>query len=322
MDNLSGYFVKQFGNTLAPYLVKLFNKIVKTGNIPLTWKIAKITPVHKKGPIDKVENYRPISNINSIAKVFEICLLQRLERLDPDVVLGRYQHGFRKNHGIETAIAEVTEFVAEARDQKKKVAIYSADLTAAFDLLRKEKLVEVMLEKNIPMYLINTIHSYLEERMGYVQIEEARSCVEEIRAGCVQGSILGPLLFNLYMNKLEDIISPLKLVGYADDSYILASNDDIDALENELANKMIEHFNWLKNMGMKCNMGKTELLVFDNHSLKINIDNNTEIKSKDSMKVLGVEIDSSMSWEPYITKTIRKVRSCIFALRYLKKTFR
>jgi len=118
--------------------------------------------------------------------------------------------------------------------------MYSADLTAAFDLLRKEKLVQIMREKGMPNYMIKTIHKYLEGRMGFVQMGESRSCVKDIRTGCIQGSILGPILFNIYMSDLINVVHPCKLISYADDSYIVGfgeNEEEVSLLLSETAKK-------------------------------------------------------------------------------------
>jgi len=318
MDGLSGFFIKIFTKILAPVLKSLFNKILTTGEIPSTWKIAKIVPVHKKGDTSKVDNFRPVSNIVSIAKVFELTILQRLERMNQDMLVGGFQHGFRKDHGTDTAIAEVVNYISEARDEKECVAVYSADLTAAFDLLQKEKLVQLLKRKGVPDYLVRVIHSYLDKRVGYVQIKNVRSCVHEILAGCVQGSILGPVLFNIYMSELDEIVSPHKIVSYADDSYVIIKAKNQNLLVNELRMTLEKHFSWLGEMGMKCNMTKTELIIFDSDELEIDI-RGTTVKSSESMKMLGMIVDKRLTWEMHMHKTIAKIRSIIFSLRYVRK---
>jgi len=269
------------------------------------------------------ENYRPVSNINSIAKIFEICVLQRLEEYDQDELIGLNQHGFRKHHGTDTAIADILQYVYEEKEKGKSVGIYSADLTAAFDLLQKDKLVLIMKKKGIADYLIRIIHSYLEERMGYVVINEARSFVKNITTGCVQGSILGPVLFNIYMSELRAVIDPCKLVSYADDSYIVVSYivvsaDSKEELEIVITGKLKEHFEWLRSIGMKCNMAKTELMVFGKDDLIVKCEN-SEIRSSESMKILGTTVDRDLEWEPHITKMLAKVRSMVFSLRHIRQ---
>jgi len=220
MDCLSGFFIKKFASILVEPLTVLFNRVIKDNEIPPTWKIAKISPVHKKGSLFDVANFRPVSNLPAISKVFELCLLQRLETFDTDALVSPNQHGFRKSHSTDTAVCEVMSLISEGLESGQKVGLYSADLTAAFDLLRKEELVEIMVRKNIPKYLIRSIHNYFSDRTAYVQIGDARSCVYDIKTGCVQGSILGPVLFNIYTSSLSEVVNPHKLISYADDSYV------------------------------------------------------------------------------------------------------
>jgi len=221
-------------------------------------------------------------------------------------------------HSTDTAIAEILHYVCEEKEKGKTVGVYSADLTAAFDLLQKEKLVSIMKKKGIADYLIRIIHSYLEERMGYVQIDEARSFVKNITTGCVQGSILGPVLFNIYMSGLKELIEPCKLVSYADDSYIIASADNQIELEKVITGKLKDHFKWLSSIGMKCNMAKTELMLFGDGVMSVECEN-SEIRSSQNMKILGLNVDSCLGWEPYISKMLSKVRSMIFSLRYIRQ---
>jgi len=274
--------------------------------------------VHKKGPTNLLENYRPVSNINSIAKLYELCVLQRLESFDQDESLGYAQHGFRKRHSTTTAVVEIVDSICEARENKNLVAIYSADLTAAFDILRKEKLAEIMIEKGYPGYLINTIYDYLSDRTGYVQLNESRSCVKDIKTGCVQGSILGPYLFNLYTSNLYKIIQPSRSTVYADDSYIVVSAKNEEMLEAMLKLTLKDHFSWLRSIGMVCNMSKTELMVFGVDDLSVEIDGE-KITSKENMKILGIIVDNKLTWNAHVNRLVSKCRSYLYPLRYIRK---
>jgi len=188
----------------------------------------------------------------------------------------------------------VISHISEGIDTKKRVGIYLADLTAAFDLLRKEKLVEIMIKKGIPSYPIKIVHAYLENRAGYTQIDEAKSCVECIKVGCVQGSVL------------NDIFCPYKLVSYPDNSYVIVHDGDTESLKATLTGKLKEHFKWLGEMGMICNMKKTETMIFDPQDILIQVDGEI-IKLTKIMKVLGVLLDNQLSWKPYIQQLIGKI---------------
>jgi len=116
MDNIPGFFLKCFSNILAPFLVNFFNKILESNTVPSTWKIAKLTPV-----MTSVDNYRPVSNLHSIAKLYEICILQRMEMLDFDLLMGTSQHGFRKGHGTDSAVCDLVSEIVNEVEKKKSV---------------------------------------------------------------------------------------------------------------------------------------------------------------------------------------------------------
>jgi len=210
------------------------------------------------------------------------------------------------------------DYISNERDKKNLVGMYSVDLTAAFDLLQKEKLVPILIKKGFPKYLISCIYNYLSDRFGYVQLDESISCIREIKAGCIQGSILGPVLYNIFTSSLIDIVHPCKLVVYADDAYVIASCDNKEKLLNLLTITIAEHFKWLDSIGMICNLSKTELISFGTDELHLTVCGNL-IKSKETMKVLGVLVDNKLTWEHHISKVISSCRSKLFALRYLRQ---
>jgi len=260
-----------------------------------------------------------VSNLSSLAKLFELCVLGRFENLDLDEVLGRSQHGFRKCHGTDTAVSTVVSHLSKSLSVGKRVICYSADLTAAFDLLRKEVLVEIMVKKQIPTYLIRIVFAFLSNREGFVQIGQSRSCVREIKLGCVQGSILGPFLFNVYTSELDKIISPWSLVSYADDAYISIEGEDLNELKDQFVTTFTRHEQWLQKIGMVCNKGKTEVVIFGSGEImEIKVGTET-IKTSKVMKMLGIWVDWDLKWKTHVEKTVAKCRSLGFALRYLNK---
>jgi len=244
--------------------------------------------------------------------------MEKLGNLDQDALLGSFQHGFRKNHSTVTAVADIIESIGDLSDQKKQIAIYSADLTAAFDVLQKEKLVEIMLRNGVPKYLVAIIHNYLSDRYGYVEVGNSRSRVRKIRAGCIQGSVLGPILFCIYTNELDKIVSPHRVTAYADDAYIVVSAENPVQLKLETEATIINHFNWLTSIGMICNLAKTELVKIGPGELSVNI-NGLILNSAQQMKSLGMIIDCNLTWSSHVEAQISKCRSYLYALRYLRK---
>jgi len=206
LDEVPGMIIKHLKKVIIRPLCWLFNNIVDTGKIPKAWKISKIIPIHKKGAKNLVTNYRPVSNISSLSKVFERCIIEKLRVIGDDIFVGDHQHAFRKGSSIVTAGLTVQDFLATELQDNKIVLAYSADLTAAFDLLRPKLLVKNLLELKVNPAMIRTIYNFLSDRSAFVQIGESTSFNWEIPMGCVQGSVLGPILFNIYMRKLPEII--------------------------------------------------------------------------------------------------------------------
>jgi len=154
--------------------------------------------------------------------------------------------------------------------------------------------------------------------MGFVQLGNKVSIVKDIKAGCIQGSIIGPFLFSIYMSQLQSIVHPWELVAYADDSYVIVQGTDMNELKTCTEGVMSKHYEWLKSIGMICNRSKTELIVFGNNKLSVEVGGES-IESKNTIKVLGILIDCDLRWTSQINRTVSKIRSLTFAMRYLRR---
>jgi len=326
-DEIPGCVVKDLKDIVAMPLCWLFNIIIiTTGCIPKAWKISKIIPVFKKGNRSKIENYQPISNNSSLSKVFEKCLIKKLfNTLSHDSLMGTFQHSFRPGCSTTTAGVALHDFIASSLDSGKKVITYSTDWTAAFDLLRPNLLVKRMLELNVPHHLVNVILNFLSNRSSYVNINDSNSYVTGVPYGCVQGSVLGPVLFNIYVSRLAEIITEsipsAHVTAYADDCYIAISSNPSD-LNNTLSNVqnlLIKQIEWLKMIGMSPNLGKTELVVFGHSSECVLRISDTPLTSKNTIKVLGVKFEKNLKWGYHANYIIKKAGSQTYSLRLLNK---
>ncbi len=324
-DEVPGCVIKDLGNLLVSPLCWLFNSISEHKDIPKAWKISKVIPVFKKGNPKRVENYRPVSNVSSLCKVFERCVLNKLLNLGPSNIFGPHQHGFFPNRSTTTAALTIQDYVSRGLDENRIILLYSADLSAAFDMLRSESLVNILLRCGVGSNLVQLIFNFLQGRTSYVQINEAYSSMKSVPLGCVQGSVIGPSLFNIFTKELNSII-PDKFfrISYADDSYIA-----IDCNESDVENALIElsdiaarHFNWLDGIGMCCNRSKTEFIIFDrfsrfrNRELTIGQD---KIKSVGHIRVLGTIFQDNLKWTKQINKSIASANSMLMSLRYINR---
>jgi hypothetical protein len=234
-DEIPLMIVKDVAEVIGPYLCVLFNRFMSEEIFPDDWRIAKVVPIHKKGERNLVTNYRPVSNLCSLSKIFERCLLGRINEFDLD---DNTQHGFRPGHGTVTAALEIQHHVATLLDQRRAVAMYTVDMSAAFDLLRPRILDAKLLM--LPMKLRRMVCKFLSERRAFVSVNGSTSHVFKIPTGVPQGSVLGPKLFSLYTNGLQDMMDGIdaKIVVYADDSYVICDGCNAEEVSRKMSHAL------------------------------------------------------------------------------------
>ena len=304
---------------LRPYH-QLLNMIYQQKVIPHQWKTSRVIPLHKKGAKNKAENYRPISNLCAGSKIFEKLILSRLMEFDQDIMFTKSQHGFRKCRSTITAGKELQSLLATEMDGGGYVVVASLDLSAAFDVIDVSELVRRMSNMGIPQDIVGLLSAWLRGRTAYVEVETWCSEFYEVENGTVQGSILGPILFNLYMRQLLVITTP---ICFADDGYYFSASKSKSEAVSQLEAKLQIATEWLTNSGMKVNATKTELTIFHkslNTSGRIKVDNSW-IDSTQDMRVLGITFDSRLDWAKQVDESILKARKSAQALRRLKDYF-
>jgi len=167
----------------------------------------------------------------------------------------------------------------------------------------------------IPSNLVALVVDFITDRKAYVEVNTTTSQMIKFRAGCPQGSTLGPRVFNIYCNDLlPQIESHAKLVTYADDSYIIVEASPDEDLQQKTKLIMERHIEWLNKNGMVCNVSKTEMMVFNSRPVNIELGDMT-VSSRDEMKVLGVTFDSGLKWTAQVDGVIKKTNRMLFALR-------
>jgi len=318
-DGLPMRLVKFYAQKRPLEMLRVFNKILKEG-FPDTWRTARVTPVPKKGDLKNIENYRPVSNLSSVSKLFERCVLHRLMALpNYDALLGDHQHGFRPNHSTTSCLLQLKDEVCEQLDLKQTVLAYSLDLSAAFDMLRPDTFVELM-SSRLPRGLLGMLGEFLADRKFYVKIENKRSSVKNIDRGCPQGSVLGPVLFNLYTSLIrEKLPKDVMLTSYADDSYVVIHDNDHGNLVKRTESCITTHIASLETIGMKVNEAKTEIMIFGKNMPSTNINvKGVAVATKDCIKALGVQIDKDLSWKTHITTLKKRVLSVIGGVRMVR----
>ncbi len=304
-------------------LSALFYLVYTQKQIPVQWKMSKITPIHKKGSKNKITNYRPIADLNAASKIFERLILNRIGTIEKEMkvdLTGDTQHGFKKGRSTSTASLSIQNALAKALEQGNFALMASLDLSSAFDVVNIGLLLKRMQIIGIPRDIIELVEIWLRDRTYYITCRGKNSCIKMSNVGTIQGSILGPFLYAVFVSPLFDL-TPFH--AFADDNQVIAIDKKIEGLKTKMQIQLEMMTRWLKHSGLIVNESKTELCLFHkaNHNpIDITI-NNVNIRSKTTINVLGILFDSQMKWEPQVSQSINKARKALHGIKLIKKHF-
>jgi hypothetical protein len=307
---------------IVPFMA-LFNQIYETKEIPEQWLVAKVMPIFKKGNVNQVENYRPVANLCSTSKIFEKLILQRLNQIEFENLIdltNKSQHGFKKNHSTNSAALMLQSVLASALDENKYALMSSLDLSAAFDVVNVKLLLKRLRILGLPDDVVVLIDKWLSVRHFFVSLGDSSSIIHSLNVGTVQGSILGPILYAIFVSPLFELA---KMTKFADDNFIIKCNKFIQELIVDMKMCLEMIIKWLKDSGLKVNDAKTEICLFhrsDTQQIQIEI-NGFIVKSKPTMGVLGLIFDSKLQWGPQVENAIKKSNKAKHAIMLIRKFF-
>lgn len=306
-DDLNPSVMKPLLSIIAKPLAEIINCSLTTGIVPGPMKIAKVTPIYKQGNSEEVTNYRPISILPYFSKLLEKVMYVRLYNyIVTRGILYESQHGFQHGHSTLMSLLSVHDTIAAAIDRKEYAIGIFLDVAKAFDSVNHDILLLKLENLGIRGVTLAWFRSYLTGRYQQVKCNNHLSSLNLVKHGVPQGSILGPLLFLLFVNDLPNASSALHFYLFADDTNIFASNKSYEKLVQQLNLELVHVNDWFAANKLSLNIKKTNYILFSSHRKKLPLTeiplliNNTPVPRVTSIKFLGVLIDSHLTWNDHI----------------------
>uniref|UniRef100_A0A3Q3ERT6 Reverse transcriptase domain-containing protein n=1 Tax=Labrus bergylta TaxID=56723 RepID=A0A3Q3ERT6_9LABR len=257
-DGIETKFIKLAAHILMYPLCDLFNLSIATCTLPSTWKFAIVTPLHKGGDPRDTNNYRPISIINSLAKILEKLIFNQLSHyVNIFNILSPCQSGFRPNFSTSTALLKFTNNVFSTSENGKLTGAIFLDLTKAFDIVDHYLLLDKLNSIGVTRNTLLWFNSYLHNKRQCVSFNGNLSNYLTVEKGVPQGSSLGPLLFSIFINDLPKICSDCQIYLYADDIVIYTANANRSSIETSIQSEFALVQNWFTTNKLSLNKNKS-----------------------------------------------------------------
>ena len=307
--------------------MRLVNLSIESGKFPTLFKIARVIPIFKSGNRQEKNNYRPISLLHPISKIFEkIMHSQLMSYLKRFNLLKSNQFGFQKNISTSHAIVENLQYVYDCLDSGYSVSSFFLDFSKAFDCVDHGILLAKLYAYGIRGFVYNWFKSYLSNRKQYVNINNSNSCIRILTHGVPQGSVLGPLLFLIFINDFPSCNSFFKFTLFADDSTLTCKYKPCPQLPSNifLQNQLDTVYSWLKANKIKVNSNKCSHIVFsyrNNSRIPPITFGNGQISQSSSTRFLGILIDEKLQFSNHIQSIASKISKSIGILNKLKLIF-
>lgn len=321
LDGIPVEFYRNGSTNLKSEVSLLLKEIWETGNIPKRFQEAHIYSIYKKGWANDVKNYRGIAFLNALYKIFSRIIYNRLQKhIEGNDLLTESQFGFRKNHSTIDAIFTFTGIAQLKRKQGQKMYTCFIDLSAAFDTINRQKLMNKLQRLGLSDKIVNIIEGIYKHTYSTIWDGKNISQVFQTNLGVRQGCILSPLLFSIYLNDLNESIPggvtinekknrKIKSVMYADDIAIIAETPDAMKL---MLSKLSQY---MEENDLRINVEKTKIMIFNKKGRTSKEENFWMVKKKmevvNCYKYLGIQIQNSIRYEKNMEGREKKAKTSI-----------
>ena len=324
-SSISTNLLKKHSKIFCEPLKLVINNSFAEGKFPDLLKIANVCPIYKKGDRNKCENYRPISLLSNLSKLFERAMHTRLYNfLSSNKSLYDLQFGFRQKYSTNHALLSIVEKIRESLDNKTFSCGVFVDLEKAFDTVNHAILLKKLEHYGIRGPAQSWFSSYLESRKQKVVFDGTSSPLLNISCGVPQGSILGPLLFLIYINDMHTAVKFSTVYHFADDTNLLYHHKNPKVLRKHMNSDLKLLYNWLCANRLSLNVSKTEFIIFRPPKLTLSSRitltlNRTTIFESTKIKYLGVILDNKLTWKHHIFELCKKLNRAVGMLYKIRR---
>ena len=317
--NIPTKIIQEAKEVICPYLTDCINATMDNCCFPDKLKEADVCAIHKKDDTCQKVNYRPISVLSAMSKIFERIMSEQINQFFVGI-LSSLLSGFRQGYSTQHALFRVVETWKKCLDMSGIVGTILMDLSKAYDCIPHDLLIAKLEAYGFKKNALKLVYSYLTNRTQRVKIGSTYSLPQHISIGVPQGSVLGSLLFNIFINDLFYMELESEICNFADDTTIYACDTDVEAVMIRLENDLQGLMQWFTNNGMSANPSKFQIMFLGLKGAKklcLNM-NGQLIPSSEHVKLLGVNIDNSLKFETHVKEICKKVNQKLYAFGRLR----